>query len=140
MIFTVPPTFTNRPTNVYAHEKHDVTLSCQAAGNPPPKTSWLKNGKPLIPDDYFQLVESKNLKILGLLLSDNGYYQCVAENTVGSIQATIQLQVLEQGWYSLNVTINWFKYYLANILHNHTISNYQQFYTNYLRFTNQYFS
>ena len=108
MIFTVPPTFTNRPTNVYAHEKHDVTLSCQAAGNPPPKTSWLKNGKPLIPDDYFQLVESKNLKILGLLLSDNGYYQCVAENTVGSIQATIQLQVLEQGRYSLNVTINRF--------------------------------
>ena len=51
----------------------------------------------MVPDDYFRIVDTKNLQILGLLMSDNGYYQCFAENSVGSIQATAQLRVVEQG-------------------------------------------
>ena len=74
-----------------------MTLECEASGNPTPRISWFKNGSPMVPDDYFRIVDTKNLQILGLLMSDNGYYQCFAENSVGSIQATAQLRVVEQG-------------------------------------------
>ena len=46
-----------------------------------------------------QMVGGTNLKILGLVSSDAGVYQCIATSQAGSVQASAQLQVLSKGKY-----------------------------------------
>uniref|UniRef100_A0A8C5DVV7 DCC netrin 1 receptor n=1 Tax=Gouania willdenowi TaxID=441366 RepID=A0A8C5DVV7_GOUWI len=87
----VPPQFLNYPTNTYAYESTDIELECAVTGNPLPSVRWMKNGEEVIPSDYFQIVDGSNLQILGLVKSDEGFYQCVAENSAGSSQAMAQL-------------------------------------------------
>ena len=41
--------------------------------------------------------EGSNLQILGLVKSDEGFYQCIAENSAGSSQAMAQLLLRESG-------------------------------------------
>lgn len=41
--------------------------------------------------------DGSNLQILGLVKSDEGFYQCVAENAAGSSQAMAQLLLREPG-------------------------------------------
>ncbi|XP_067340667.1 netrin receptor DCC isoform X2 [Channa argus] len=91
----VPPQFLNYPTNTYAYESTDIELECAVTGNPPPTVRWMKNGEEVIPSDYFQIVDGSNLQILGLVKSDEGFYQCVAENSPGSSQAMAQLLLRE---------------------------------------------
>ena len=74
-----------------------MRLTCVADGDPSPVISWLKDGDPVIPSDYFQLVDGGSLVILGVIASDGGMYQCIASNTAGSTQATAQLVVLMNG-------------------------------------------
>ncbi|MEQ2247502.1 hypothetical protein ILYODFUR_010012, partial [Ilyodon furcidens] len=87
----VPPQFLNYPTNTYAYESTDIEMECAVTGNPLPTVRWMKNGEEVIPSDYFQIVDGTNLQILGLVKSDEGFYQCVAENSAGSSQAMAQL-------------------------------------------------
>ncbi|XP_072228705.1 netrin receptor DCC isoform X2 [Leuresthes tenuis] len=91
----VPPQFLNYPTNTYAYESTDMELECAVTGNPLPTVRWMKNGEEVIPSDYFQIVDGSNLQILGLVKSDEGFYQCVAENSAGSSQAMAQLLLRE---------------------------------------------
>uniref|UniRef100_A0A8D3CR27 Netrin receptor DCC n=1 Tax=Scophthalmus maximus TaxID=52904 RepID=A0A8D3CR27_SCOMX len=93
----VPPQFLNYPTNTLAYESTDIELECAVTGNPPPTVRWTKNGEEVIPSDYFQIVDGSNLQILGLVKSDEGFYQCVAENSAGSSQAMAQLLLREPG-------------------------------------------
>uniref|UniRef100_UPI003AAF5F90 netrin receptor DCC-like n=1 Tax=Centroberyx gerrardi TaxID=166262 RepID=UPI003AAF5F90 len=87
----VPPQFLNYPTNTLAYESTDIELECAVTGNPPPAVRWVKNGEEVIPSDYFQIVDGSNLQILGLVKSDEGFYQCIAENAAGNAQAMAQL-------------------------------------------------
>ena len=43
------------------------------------------------------LQDGSNLQILGLVKSDEGFYQCVAENEAGNAQAMAQLILREPG-------------------------------------------
>ena len=43
------------------------------------------------------MVRGTSLKILGLVSSDAGIYQCIASNQAGTIQASAQLQVKSKG-------------------------------------------
>uniref|UniRef100_A0A673ZTC6 DCC netrin 1 receptor n=1 Tax=Salmo trutta TaxID=8032 RepID=A0A673ZTC6_SALTR len=93
----VPPQFLNYPTNTYSYESTDMELECAVTGNPPPTVRWMKNGEEVIPSDYFQIVDGSNLQILGLVKSDEGFYQCVAENEAGNAQAMAQLILRDSG-------------------------------------------
>uniref|UniRef100_A0A8C6KPC3 Contactin-3 n=1 Tax=Nothobranchius furzeri TaxID=105023 RepID=A0A8C6KPC3_NOTFU len=93
----VPPQFLNYPTSAYAYESTDIELECAVTGNPPPFVRWMKNGEEVIPSDYFQIVDGTNLQILGLVKSDEGFYQCVAENSAGCSQAMAQLVLRDPG-------------------------------------------
>lgn len=93
----VPPEFKKRPHNLSAHTNADVQFECEVYGIPRPAVQWRKNGDVVIPSDYFQILDNQNLRILGLVASDEGLYQCVAENEVGNIQSSAQLIVLESG-------------------------------------------
>ena len=43
------------------------------------------------------MVRGTSLRILGLVSSDSGVYQCIAANTAGTIQAAAQLRVQTKG-------------------------------------------
>ncbi|MCJ8737399.1 hypothetical protein PDJAM_G00023460 [Pangasius djambal] len=93
----VPPQFLKRPTNTYAHEATDIVFECEATGSPAPTIKWVKNGDAVVPSDYFRILKEENLQVQGLVKTDEGFYQCLAENEVGNIQASAQLIILDQG-------------------------------------------
>uniref|UniRef100_A0A674HUA2 DCC netrin 1 receptor n=1 Tax=Terrapene triunguis TaxID=2587831 RepID=A0A674HUA2_9SAUR len=73
----------------------DIEFECAVSGKPVPTVDWIKNGEVVIPSDYFQIVGGSNLRILGLVKSDEGFYQCVAENDAGNAQTSAQLIIPE---------------------------------------------
>ncbi|XP_075391905.1 neogenin isoform X3 [Tenrec ecaudatus] len=89
------PEFLKQPANIYAHESMDIVFECEVTGKPTPTVKWVKNGDMVIPSDYFKIVKEHNLQVLGLVKSDEGFYQCIAENDVGNAQAGAQLIILE---------------------------------------------
>ncbi|XP_034015789.1 neogenin 1a isoform X3 [Thalassophryne amazonica] len=91
----VPPRFAKRPSNIYAHESMDIVFECEVIGSPAPTVKWVKNGDAVIPSDYFKIINQHNLQVLGLVKSDEGFYQCLAENDVGNIQSSAQLIILD---------------------------------------------
>nr|XP_020461409.1 neogenin isoform X6 [Monopterus albus] len=93
----VPPQFVKRPTNIYAHESMDIVFECEVSGSPAPTVKWVKNGDAVIPSDYFKIIKEHNLQVLGLVKSDEGFYQCLAENDAGNIQSSAQLIILDHG-------------------------------------------
>ncbi|XP_060115763.1 neogenin isoform X4 [Heteronotia binoei] len=90
-----PPEFLKKPSNIYAHESMDIIFECDVMGKPTPTVKWVKNGDVVIPSDYFKIVKEHNLQVLGLVKSDEGFYQCIAENDVGNVQAGAQLIILD---------------------------------------------
>ncbi|KAM9312597.1 neogenin [Gastrophryne carolinensis] len=93
----VPPVFHVKPSNTHAHESMDIVFECEVSGKPTPTVKWVKNGDMVIPSDYFKIVDDHDLQVLGLVRSDEGFYQCIAENEVGNVQAAAQLIILEPG-------------------------------------------
>ncbi|XP_073725123.1 neogenin isoform X2 [Misgurnus anguillicaudatus] len=91
----VPPRFLTRPSNTYAQESMDIIFECDVTGSPPPTVKWMKDGDTVIPSDYFRIVKQHNLQVLGLVKSDEGFYQCLTENDAGNIQASAQLIILD---------------------------------------------
>uniref|UniRef100_A0A4W6F0C7 Neogenin 1b n=1 Tax=Lates calcarifer TaxID=8187 RepID=A0A4W6F0C7_LATCA len=91
----VYPQFVKRPANIYAHESMDIVFECEVSGSPAPTVKWVKNGDAVIPSDYFKIIKEHNLQVLGLVKSDEGFYQCLAENDAGNIQSSAQLIILD---------------------------------------------
>lgn len=46
---------------------------------------------------FVSLQKEQNLQVLGLVKSDEGFYQCLAENDAGNVQSGAQLIILDQG-------------------------------------------
>ncbi|XP_071745150.1 neogenin isoform X2 [Lepeophtheirus salmonis] len=88
------PEFVVRPSNQMCSAKGDITFECKVQSFPPAKVQWYKNGELIVTSDYFQIVDGSNLRILGLLDSDAGMYQCMATNSVGNVQSSAQLKVI----------------------------------------------
>jgi hypothetical protein len=93
----VPPKFIQSPEDKIAYEKEELELKCSIHGKPTPVVHWLKNGDQINPNEYMQIVGGHNLKILGLLPSDAGMFQCIGTNPAGSVQAASRLQIVEPG-------------------------------------------
>uniref|UniRef100_A0A4W3JWV4 Hemicentin 1 n=1 Tax=Callorhinchus milii TaxID=7868 RepID=A0A4W3JWV4_CALMI len=70
-------------TTVTVH--HTLELECQAAGSPPPKITWLKDGRPLnVQVGVKILADGRKLVISRAQVSDTGQYRCVATNEAGN--------------------------------------------------------
>nr|XP_023693958.1 neogenin-like isoform X4 [Paramormyrops kingsleyae] len=91
----VSPRFLKTPSSIYAYESMDIDFQCDVTGSPPPTVKWVKNGDAIIPGDYFKIINEHDLLILGLVKSDEGFYQCLAENDAGNIQSNAQLIILD---------------------------------------------
>ncbi|CAO1297536.1 unnamed protein product [Diamesa hyperborea] len=89
----VPPKFIQSPSDKIANEKDELELVCSMHGKPTPVIQWLKNGDLITPNEYMQIVGGHNLKILGLIGSDAGMFQCIGNNPAGSVQATAHLEI-----------------------------------------------
>nr|CAD7586915.1 unnamed protein product [Timema genevievae] len=91
----VPPYFTKKPSDHYGFVNKDVELECEIRGKPEPRVHWVKNGEQIKLNDYIQVVNGYNLRILGLMTLDAGMFQCIGSNPAGNIQAAARLMVLE---------------------------------------------
>ncbi|TRZ00761.1 hypothetical protein DNTS_004600 [Danionella cerebrum] len=90
-----PPQFLKKPIGVYAHEATEVIFDCEVSGSPAPTIKWVKNGDAVIPSDYFKIIKEQSLQVSGLVKSDEGFYQCLAENEVGNVQWGAQLIIID---------------------------------------------
>ncbi|XP_068604344.1 brother of CDO [Brachionichthys hirsutus] len=73
-----------------------VRFTCQARGKPTPSVMWLHNARPLAPSTRHRLT-SRMLRVSNVGPQDDGLYQCMAENGVGSSQASARLITVSTG-------------------------------------------
>lgn len=89
------PQITGRSNSIIdTDEGNNVTLLCDATGDPVPTVEWIKNGKPL---------QSSNRKILirNIQRSDGGNYVCTAKNVAGSDSYSVYVRVVRCKYFSL---------------------------------------
>ncbi|XP_022797152.1 hemicentin-1-like isoform X1 [Stylophora pistillata] len=91
-----PPVFIKKPNNVHAYSDSNALFECFADGIPKPVITWSRNGD-VIEESYFNDIGDGYLLVKMLVLSDMGPYQCFAENYLGKIQATAELNVYMEG-------------------------------------------
>nr|XP_061831771.1 hemicentin-1-like isoform X1 [Nerophis lumbriciformis] len=93
----VPPSFVAEKsvTDTKVKEKHNITLTCEASGNPLPEIKWLKDGQRLLPDRrHHVLSHGRYLQISGAQVADTGRYSCLASNSAGDRSRHFNLNVL----------------------------------------------
>ncbi|XP_034438633.1 hemicentin-1 isoform X1 [Hippoglossus hippoglossus] len=93
----VPPSIVSEGSVVdtKVKEKHNITLTCEASGNPVPEIKWLKDGQTLVPDRRHQVLShGRFLQISGAQVSDTGRYSCLASNSAGDRSRHFHLNVL----------------------------------------------
>lgn len=71
-------------------------LTCEVRGNPPPSVLWLRNAVPLTSSQRLRL-SRRALRVVSVGPEDEGVYQCMAENEVGSAHAVVQLRTARPG-------------------------------------------
>jgi len=77
--------------NMVIREGESVVLSTQIVGNPPPKVTWYKDGKPVK-----NAKSDKDLHTLTLITpkkSEKGEYTVKAVNPMGSVETTANLTI-----------------------------------------------
>ncbi|PFX21978.1 Fibroblast growth factor receptor [Stylophora pistillata] len=82
----VPPSITNAPiTRIHVEAGKDITLTCNASGDPRPNITWTKDGVPMSPssDNFYQF------RLTGVQSKDSGSYKCIASNGYGSDASTV---------------------------------------------------
>lgn len=77
-LFSDPPSITHIMNDMTVNDGDTVTLDCQADGNPPPTIRWIfVNDSSYVPG-LFSITGKQN----------EGFYRCIAENTVGRDEST----------------------------------------------------
>lgn len=84
----VPPVIqTGPPPHRPYNDQQPIKLECRAEGNQPIEIKWFKNGKVLEGNSQTQV--SGSLKINRANSSDQGYYQCQANNSFGTAMSNV---------------------------------------------------
>ncbi|XP_036592918.1 immunoglobulin superfamily DCC subclass member 3 [Trichosurus vulpecula] len=95
LVVQAPAEFIQHPQSISRPAGTTAMFTCQAQGEPPPHVTWLKNGQVLGPGGHVRLRNNNStLTISGIGPEDEAIYQCVAENSAGSSQASARLTVL----------------------------------------------
>ena len=85
--FTVSP-----PAKLKAFTSHNITVPCQASGDPPPKVTWMKeNGE--LPFGRSKVSVDGTLQIWNLKEEDSGKYTCVASSNKIFAKATSTMEL-----------------------------------------------
>ncbi|XP_076011854.1 immunoglobulin superfamily DCC subclass member 4 isoform X2 [Genypterus blacodes] len=89
-----PPVILQPPETASLSRGNTARFVCNSSGEPPPVLHWLKDGQPI---KSFRRVKTQSpgvLLINQLALEDAGYYQCIADNGLGTACATAKLTVI----------------------------------------------
>lgn len=91
--FTVPPVLepVEFQNDVAVVRGSPVVLPCEAQGHPLPLVSWMKDGKPLLPQN---LEQGPGLQLERAGAGDSGTYSCVAVSEAGEARRHFQLTVM----------------------------------------------
>nr|XP_033776017.1 immunoglobulin superfamily DCC subclass member 4 isoform X6 [Geotrypetes seraphini] len=89
-----PPVITQAPETISRTRASTVRFVCRAEGEPAPAVSWLRNGVPLSANGRMKIQPGGSLVINQIGLEDGGYYQCLAESSLGTVCATARLFVI----------------------------------------------
>ncbi|KAJ8249207.1 hypothetical protein GJAV_G00232310 [Gymnothorax javanicus] len=83
--------FTLEPSDIIAVQEQPLMLHCQVDGIPPITTQWRRNGMLLLEDEHYAMFANGSL-LIGLFQktkqdgsSDEGDYECVAQNSFGLV-------------------------------------------------------
>jgi len=86
---------------IIVNAQSDVVLECdliQHDAFSSPTVMWFKNAEAVVTSDYFLVQESgQRLRILGVLASDAGLYQCIVSNEAGTVHSATMLTVRQPG-------------------------------------------
>ncbi|XP_033973283.1 immunoglobulin superfamily DCC subclass member 3-like [Trematomus bernacchii] len=89
-----PPEFSQWPQSLSRPGGGSAEFSCSASGEPQPHIIWLKNGKLLSVSGTVRLSNvNTTLSITQISPEDEAIYQCIAENSAGSNQASARLSI-----------------------------------------------
>ncbi|NXK46522.1 PRTG protein, partial [Chauna torquata] len=88
-----PPSFVEWPESLTRPRAGTARFACQAEGIPAPKISWLKNGRRIHSNGRIKMYNSK-LVINQIIPEDDAIYQCMAENSQGSVLSRARLTVV----------------------------------------------
>ena len=88
------------PTILYGQEEYlttkqgvDITLQCQAEGNPQPTITWQRDGQPLDSNGHYTVRDDGALVISSPQHTDSGGYVCLATNVMGMARKSLHLVV-----------------------------------------------
>ncbi|MXQ87588.1 hypothetical protein E5288_WYG017782 [Bos mutus] len=82
------------PEEVTVLVNKSVLMECSSSGSPTPRSSWQKDGQPLLEDERHKFLSSgRILQVLNSQITDIGRYVCVAENTAGSAKKYFNFNV-----------------------------------------------
>ncbi|XP_054877952.1 immunoglobulin superfamily DCC subclass member 3 [Poeciliopsis prolifica] len=96
LVVQAPPEFLQWPQSVSRPAGGSAVFTCVAQGVPDPHLIWLKNGKVLMPGQTVKLTNNNSTLALTLISSDDeAIYQCIAENSAGTNQASARLAVAQ---------------------------------------------
>ncbi|XP_034466329.1 immunoglobulin superfamily DCC subclass member 3-like isoform X1 [Hippoglossus hippoglossus] len=94
LVVQAPPEFVQWPQSVSRPAGGSAVFSCTASGVPEPHFIWLKNGKLLTPSGNVKLTNGNTtLAITHITPEDEAIYQCIAENSAGTNQASARLAI-----------------------------------------------
>ena len=107
-----PPVLIKIPLKKTVNEGKTAVLNCKADGNPTPRVTWSKKNSSL-PVGRHVVEPSSALIMRNVTKEDAGIYTCSAQNTLGSVNASTQL----------NVQCKYFQelFFAKNNRKNHTI-------------------
>ncbi|XP_040895803.1 immunoglobulin superfamily DCC subclass member 3 [Toxotes jaculatrix] len=95
LVVQAPAEFVQPPQSIARPVGTTAIFTCQAQGEPEPQLTWLKNGQILEPGGHVKLRNNNStLTIYSISQDDEAIYQCIAENSAGSTQASARLTVL----------------------------------------------
>uniref|UniRef100_A0A8B9N8V8 Receptor-type tyrosine-protein phosphatase F n=1 Tax=Accipiter nisus TaxID=211598 RepID=A0A8B9N8V8_9AVES len=101
VIFPGKPTFMKAPEDQIGISGGVASFVCQATGEPKPRITWMKKGKK-VSSQRFEVIEFDDgsgsvLRIQPLRVHrDEAIYECTATNSVGEINTSAKLTVLEE--------------------------------------------
>ncbi|XP_007439663.1 immunoglobulin superfamily DCC subclass member 3-like [Python bivittatus] len=94
LMVQAPPEFVQWPQSLSKTPGTSAIFTCVAQGVPEPHLIWLKNGKVLAPGENIKLTHNNStLMIQAITSADEAIYQCIAENSAGTNQASARLAV-----------------------------------------------
>ena len=97
LLIIVAPQITTHPQNTTVTEGNNITLSCNASGDPEPTISWFRGGSVLTSDDsrIFLGADSKQLTITSIKRNNTGEYRCVANNSAGNATSDVAKLIVQ---------------------------------------------